>query len=70
MQRTYILITRPGKIPVLKRPGVGSLLTVAMLDECLEREEADGEIRTVCLVNEYGDLEVVAEREYRDLHKR
>lgn len=65
-EQNFVLITRHGKIPVRKRPmDTTTHFVLRLLDECLKRTDAKSEIRTVCIIDEYGEFDAYAEADFR-----
>jgi hypothetical protein len=65
-EQNYVLITAPGKSPVIKRPMAATAdAVIRLLDDCLARETAPEEIRTVCIVDEWGEFDVWGEKPFR-----
>lgn len=65
-EQNFVLITRKGKVPVWKKPfDTTSHFLIELLDECRKRTDADDEIRTVCIIDEYGEFDAYAEADFR-----
>lgn len=67
-EQNFVLITQPGKSPVKKSPmSATAHHVVQLLDECLERTEAEQEVRTVCIIDEWGKFDAWAEKPFRTI---
>lgn len=65
-EQNFVLITRPDKIPVKKLPMfTTTYFVLKLLYECRQRTEAEQEIRTVCIIDEYGEFDAYAEADFR-----
>jgi len=65
-EKNFVLITQHGKIPVKKLPmSTTAANVIRLLDECLKRTDAEHEIRTVCIIDEYGEFDAYAEQDFR-----
>lgn len=69
-EKFFVLITCKDKSPVTKTPiGTSAYDVNRLLDECLERENENEEIRTVCLIDEFGEFISWGEKEFKTLFK-
>ena len=65
-EQNFVLITQKGKVPVKKSPmDTRTHWVLKLLDDCLKRTDADTEIRTVCIIDEYGEFDAYAEQDFR-----
>lgn len=68
IEQNFVLITRKGKIPVVKKPMETTPdALIKLMDECQDRQGAEDEIRTVCIIDEYGEFSVYGEQEFIDM---
>ena len=67
-EQNFVLITHQGRVPVMKKPMQANFAgLIKRLDDCLERTDAEKEIRTVCIIDEAGEFDAWAEKPFRSI---